>query len=253
MDKENETTKLIDEVISELSDKVANSQEFQAQVTQDASIISNPLNGPALLGSDSAGKKQIKGVTAKDKDAGNDADYSNMDTSTDDSQPSEDSSTDKSTEVPSTKPIRSTPSPRKSTKAPKSPSSLSKTQYIMKEPSPRPTSRPKKTKLSLKIPNCSFPTSSISSPVATSSPKIPDCSSPLITGVFDCPRGKLTHTTHHTSNVRPVNNITLYSPNEKEHYPSPASRGIHPLLLPLYTKSSPPIHPSSTRNVNNNL
>merc|ERR1719186_794010 len=228
MDKENETTKLIDEVISELSDKVANSQEFQAQVTEDASIISNPLNGPSLLGSDSAGKKQIIGVTAEDEDAGNDADYSNLDTSTDDSQPSEDFSTNESAGIPLTKPIRSTPSLSKSTKAPKSLSSHSKAHFIMKEASPRPTSRPKKTQLSLKIPSCSFPISSISSPVATTSPKIPDCSSPLITGVLDCPRGKLIPTILYTPHVHPANNNTLYSPNKKDHYP-PLSHGIHPL------------------------
>jgi len=267
IDKENETTKLIDEVISELSDRVANSQEFQAQVTENASIVSKSLKGPALLGSNSAVQKQTIGVAAKDDDAGNDADYSNLDTSTDGSQPSEDSPTDKSTGVLLTKPVRSTPSLSKSIKAPKSQSLLSKTHIIIKEASSRPTSRPKKTELSLKIPNCSLPIFSISSPVATSSPKIPDCSSPLITGVFDCPRGKLIPTTHYSSHVHPANNITLYSPDKKENYSPPPSRGIHPLLLPLYTKSSPPIHPSrsyfahtrnygyssSTRNMNNNL
>ena len=130
-----------------------------------------------------------------------------------------------------------------------------------------PSTKPEKESLYIKT-QCPTTSGFISSPVATSSPKLPYLNSPLITGMADCPRGKLTPSSTRLSSIKHARNSVLYSSMTESYYPPPQSpHGIHPLLLPIYTQSFPPnntnsssssagpsIHydyTSSTRNINN--
>ena len=145
----------------------------------------------------------LVGVIDDKDDAGNEADCSNMDTSSDIVS---DDFTSSSNEAST--------SPNKY-----STSKCDKKIHVLKEPS---TNRrnPAKEYSSLKKPICSSPPPRVtSSPLVTSSPRvISSCSpklSPLITGVGNCPRGKLAPIKHQSS------------PQEAAHYsPTPPTRLI---------------------------
>eukprot|EP00092_Neocalanus_flemingeri_P015061 GFUD01016268.1.p1 GENE.GFUD01016268.1~~GFUD01016268.1.p1 ORF type:complete len:637 (+),score=141.99 GFUD01016268.1:58-1968(+) len=246
---ENECIKIIYEVIDEILDAVfiaTNVHKFPTKPFEFASEIDTISiehsevtprlwHGLALPSSDAAGLKQSVPVNKEKDDTGNEADCSSLDISTDNP---EHSAATKSYGSHLVKPVRSSSKLRRSTKAPQSISLTSQSPFPTEKASPCTVNWLRNAALSIITPDCVSPSSS-------TSPKLPDCYSPLITGVADCPRGKLTPASQHSSYQ--AANILQYSTAKGQHYPCPPpppSHGIHPLLLPLYTKNCPPIHPS---------
>merc|ERR1719341_409870 len=211
-DTKTENRKIISEVIEDILENVAQA------------VQKTPFH--QVSGGGKPGDYPVSVVDDKD-DAGEDADCSNMDTSSDivsdDFSPSFNESS-----------IR--------------PSKWNKKKIsVLKDPS---TSRHKDAKenSSLMKPICSSPPLKVPpSPLVSFSPKL----SPLVTGVGDCPRGRLAPIKHQSSPPEAAQYRPQYQSTSHQEQTSVHPRGIHPLLLPLYTQNPPPTINTSPRNMSN--